>query len=167
MECLWGYAMDRYTAVVKAGGPALLAKILANAERVGACLLWKLSKVDGYGIVYWAGRQYYVHRVKYAYTHELDPLLQLDHSCPHRHCLEDVHLEQVTAQINVLRGRRSYDKRTNCNNGHPLLPANVAVLRNKDRKSGRLRRCRICHRETDAMYKARRRERERVEVRGL
>jgi hypothetical protein len=74
----------------------------------------------------------------------LDPVLQIDHLCRVRDCVNPTHLEQVTSKVNNQRGNgmaKKNAKKTHCLRGHAFGEAGNLVL-------GHLRRgwrqCRIC-----------------------
>lgn len=100
----------------------------------------KKPKEGGYGLVYWKGRNHYIHRVFYAWLVEPAPphlTLNLDHLCRRRACANPTHLEPVPGRINILRGVGRTAKlaaQTHCKRGH-LLPV-------PDKRGERI--CRIC-----------------------
>ena len=83
------------------------------------------------------------HRIAYElYVGPIPSNRELDHKCRMPMCVNPAHLESVTDQINVLRGKSpaaALAQRTHCNRGHPFDAANTS-------RSKGYRRCRICHR---------------------
>jgi hypothetical protein len=80
----------------------------------------------------------------YAYTRYVGPIpngLELDHLCRFTSCVNPLHLEPVTHQINMLRGTgpvAQAAKKTHCLNGHLLDEENTYIA-----KTG-ARYCRAC-----------------------
>lgn len=122
-----------------------------NSEQ---CLLWTDSPTrDGYGAFRVAGRMYQAHRLTYFWSYGTDPgELVVDHichnrsdckggtTCPHRLCMNPLHLEAITEAANILRGRApsaQHAKATHCPKGHPYDEANTLVY------DGR-RNCKVC-----------------------
>lgn len=125
----------------------------------GGCWLWTGGLTSGgYGSFHDGQR----HRQAHAWAYEtfvrpvplgliLDHICHtLDTNCPggkcsHRRCVNPHHLEPVTAQQNVLRGRglaAVNAAKTHCINGHELTPENTRI--GMDRGKPR-RVCRACH----------------------
>lgn len=125
------------------------------------CWLWIAGKDwDGYGMFWWAGATLRAQRVAYeALVGPIPEGLQLDHVCRVRACVNPAHLEEVTGQINTLRGEtlpaENYRK-TQCVNGHELSGANLGW---RAGRNGRF--CKACQRATKRRHAAR----GRIEVR--
>ena len=83
------------------------------------------------------------HRIAYELTHgvTLAPETPLDHLCRNTLCANPAHLEPVTTQENVRRGKNGV-LRTHCRRNHELTPENTYV-----RPSDNARKCRICSRD--------------------
>lgn len=121
------------------------------------CWVWVGKKTaSGYGLFSVKGRWVRAHR--WAYMTLVGPLvegMQIDHLCRNRACVNPSHLEQVTQQENIRRGRSGEAARqrnlakTHCPKGHEYSPENTFVS-----KSGS-RSCRTCNR---ARWKAHRRK---------
>lgn len=106
-------------------------------------------------------RQVGAHRWSYVYHRGHVPEdLVLDHLCRNRGCVNPDHLEPVTRRTNTTRGigpSAVSAAKTHCVNGHELAPEN---LQSRDATCTRTARiCLICHREYQARYLARKRER--------
>lgn len=69
--------------------------------------------------------------------HNADKACKEGNNCPHRRCVNPMHLEAVPHQTNVARGRQG--PREFCRNGHRLAGRNAIV-----RRDGRGRECRAC-----------------------
>lgn len=76
---------------------------------LGPCWLWTgATNSDGYGHLWVDGRWPPAHRVAYEQLIGAIPdLLVLDHLCRVTQCVNPSHLEPVTNQVNILRGKRS------------------------------------------------------------
>jgi hypothetical protein len=130
-----------------------IAKFWRKVQKTEGCWLWTKNRCkQGYGQVFWAGRQAKAHRVAYELTKGPVPAgLELDHLCRNRACVRPDHLDPVTHRVNVLRGegvaaRRA--RRTHCPQGHPYDEKNTY-------RFGRQRMCRACHLVHTRAHKAR------------
>ncbi|WP_173162990.1 HNH endonuclease signature motif containing protein [Phytohabitans suffuscus] len=123
---------------------SLRALLLARStRRPDGCLI-----VQGYGTRRGihqkiAGRAW-AHIVAYAvFVGEIDPDLEVDHTCGAKDCVEPTHLRQVSHADNC----RSRVPAPTCRNGHE---------REIDPSTGRLRRqCRACNAEAQRRWRAR------------
>jgi len=122
-------------------------------ELIGDCHRWLGARdKSGYGTikVCSAGktRRFGAHRVAYLLVHGVIPDgLVLDHLCHRRDCVNPEHLEPVTNEENVRRGRPIYQ--LDCKRGHPLSGDNVY----RPSRGGRI--CKQCSRDASRRYKAR------------
>jgi hypothetical protein len=91
--------------------PSWLAKIKVEEgpeHLEGCCLLWMGARTpDGYPVVRIGGRKgetVYLHRLSLEYV-EGDLLggMQADHLCYRRNCIQPLHLEKVTKELNISR----------------------------------------------------------------
>lgn len=122
--------------------PRLLDLFNARVTRSDICWEWTGAHNDlGYGQLWFAGRMVYTHR--FAYEQFIGPIgegLEIDHRCGNTGCCNPTHLEAVTHQENIRRGRAG--TKTACNYGHDWTnPRNVYI-----RHDGR-RWCAACSRE--------------------
>lgn len=106
---------------------------------------------NGYACISQGGRQdgkVYAHRLSYMHFIGAIPVgMDLDHLCRNRACCNPLHLEPVTRQVNVQRGRLFYTPIAACRRaGHPYTEANTYRLPNGTRT------CRACRVE---LYRAR------------
>src|SRR5688500_12459342 len=71
----------------------------------------------------------YAHRVAYGlYKGPIPFGLSIDHLCSNRSCVNPEHLEAVTQQVNLLRGKTLQARnlaKTHCPKGHPYDEANT------------------------------------------
>lgn len=117
------------------------------------CWLWTgETATNGYGRANIDGRNQPAHRVAYEWL--VGPVpdgLELDHLCAVRNCVNPVHLEPVTHQVNVARAAA---KKRFCPRGHSLSGENLvpsALRRGK-------RDCLACSRERAAKSRQRKKE---------
>ena len=105
----------------------------AKVEKTETCWLWTghLSST-GYGEIRLGGKaagRTLIHRWSYEQIYGPIPEgLQIDHLCRVRHCVNHLHLEAVTPQVNVLRGNTipaMLAAKTHCLRGHPLEGDNL------------------------------------------
>lgn len=174
-----GYCNKHYLRFKNSGDPlstkfvrisgSLEQRFWPRVDRTGTCWIWKGRKMkDGYGVIDINYKSYFAHRVAYELViGKIPDGLELDHTChkkgkcigvaecPHRACVNPLHLEPVTHRINTLRGNsglgskgRVLAKKTHCRNGHEFTPENTAILPSGDR------RCRICTRVRDNTRRA-------------
>ncbi|KZA06714.1 HNH endonuclease signature motif containing protein [Acinetobacter baumannii] len=109
------------------------------------CWPWLASLNDGgYGQINFKGRPHRAHRIAYEFL--VGPIpegLVLDHLCRNRRCVNPWHLEPVTDEENIRRGRRDSPPRPpgpKCKNGHKYTAENTRI------DSEGYRRCRTCER---------------------
>lgn len=119
---------------------------------ISACWLWRgYQDADGYGRVVFGQTHYRAHRVAYhMFRGSLPQDLVIDHLCRVRNCVNPLHMEPVTIEVNSLRGFGVGLNRfkTKCPQGHEYSPSNTAWYR-----GGRF--CRACNRAAARAYKAR------------
>lgn len=133
---------DRFWAKVNFDGP-----VPDYDPSLGPCWLWTASRDGkGYGKFYLHGRLWPAHRLAYEQIiGPITPSFELDHLCRVRECARATHSEQVTHQVNVLRGEsRSAEQATrmHCKQGHPLSGENVYI--ETTRKGTQKRHCKEC-----------------------
>ena len=128
----------------------------ARVTKTDTCWLWDKSGRYGYGRFCAGARPYRtVHAHRWAYEALIGPIpegLELDHLCRNRACVNPVHLEPVSHQVNVLRGfspSAENSHRTHCPQGHPLEGANLYRYQNE-------RQCRTCRAEASRRFKEQR-----------
>lgn len=124
----------------------LTQRFWSKVSKSEACWLW-VGTVgsNGYGYLRHQGKDRLGHRL--AYELLVGPIpegLELDHLCRNRRCVRPDHLEAVTHQVNVRRGRGGEHNatKTHCPWGHPYDEANTVT------RDGR-RFCLACRRERD------------------
>lgn len=111
----------------------------------GGCWEWAGRRDKrGYGIVHFLGHLR-AHQVAYDLLVGSVPVgLELDHLCRNPSCVNPAHLEAVTHQENILRGRNHGRDQTHCKHGHAFDDANT--LRWVADNGRPRRRCRTCNR---------------------
>jgi hypothetical protein len=103
------------------------------------CWLWQGFKQKGYGYIRLKRKNMRVHRVVYeALRGPIPEGMQIDHLCRVRNCANPAHLEVVTQQENIRRGRVLI---THCSKGHPYEGNTQYRI---DRDGYQYRSCRIC-----------------------
>lgn len=117
------------------------------AEQPDGCWSWTGRRhTGGYGQIKVFGRLVLAHRLAYeAWVGPIPDGFDVDHTCLNRLCINPAHLEAVTRQENVLRGRGPTAvnaRKTHCLRGHPLSGSNLYVY------NGR-RQCKECQRQRD------------------
>jgi len=103
--------------------------------------------LSGYGEFFANGKPVRAHRFSYLYFKgDIPDGLEPDHLCRNRGCVNPDHLEAVTHQENVMRGRNPQLTRercaakTHCPKGHPYDSINTYIHPDGSRK------CRTCRR---------------------
>lgn len=87
------------------------------------CWLW-LDAIhhNGYGRFRVKGREILAHRASYEfYIGQIPQILEIDHLCRNRICVNPEHMELVTRRVNVLRGvgiSANNAKKAQCPRGH-------------------------------------------------
>ena len=113
------------------------------------CWPWVGSMAGkGYGHVWDGVRTVPAHRVAWELTNGPIPDgMEIDHvrtrGCILRNCCNPAHLEPVTHETNVQRGRNARAEQTHCKRGHPFTHENTYVA------SGGRRVCKTCRRRHD------------------
>jgi hypothetical protein len=117
-----------------------------NKDGPGGCWLWTAGKNgNGYGAFnIRKGLNRGAHRVSYeALVGPIPDGLDLDHLCRVRACVNPAHLEAVTRQVNLLRGKTivaAEAARTSCPKDHQYDESNTYL-------QGSHRSCKICRKE--------------------
>lgn len=88
-------------------GMSLEDRFWTDVETSEGCWIWLgAPTAGGYGSFHLEGRQYYAHRVSYVLNvGDIPDGLHLDHLCRNKRCVNPAHLEPVTFQENIRRGR--------------------------------------------------------------
>lgn len=116
------------------------------AIRDDGCWEWKgYINAGGYGQFTVKGTSRAAHRVMWELAgRSVNLVLQLDHLCRNRACVNPDHLEQVSNKENVLRGQgisANNARKTHCLRGHPYSGNNLTYKL----RDGSLRRvCKKC-----------------------
>lgn len=120
---------------------------LSKVDATGDCHLWIAGiGSQGYGKVWFDGRNELAHRVAYVAHHGADIPggNEIDHLCRVRHCVNPEHLEAVTQHINMLRGESKQAinaRKDECDNSHRFDALNTGV------QGPGWRRCIACERQ--------------------
>lgn len=101
-----GYLTNFEVSGVNIDPERIPASIWSRIQIINGCWVWtgRLNR-NGYGRVWWQGREPVVHRVVWELL--IGPIpkgLVLDHLCRNRACCNPGHLEPVTQRENVVRG---------------------------------------------------------------
>lgn len=131
--------------------------LLALTNRVGDCLVWLGAKrSNGYGVTVYMGKQTTTHRIMYTlHFGGITDVMEVDHKCNRRDCINPEHLQTVTHQENM---RLSALRRKSCKAGHEWNECNTYVKEVKRKQGGtRMQRyCRVCRAKHQADLRARR-----------
>ncbi len=144
----------------------LLERLMAKVDRSGECWRWTgATTPNGYGVISRGRRDGAIPAHRAAYELLVGPIpdgLDLDHvchtrdsmcpggpQCPHRRCVNPAHLEPVTRQTNVDRGRRASgrQRKTRCIRGHEFTRENAVP------NGPHGRACRTCKNEANRRYR--------------
>lgn len=124
-----------------------------SVDGLNTCWNW-IGTVNnwGYGSFFLNKKRYSAHRVSYELLYkDIPPKLQLDHLCRNRRCINPLHLEPVTAKVNVARGMGPggiNSRKTHCINGHEFTKENTY-------KQPKGRGCYKCQADSVRRYKLR------------
>ena len=121
----------RYDVIASTGLPSRFWSKVYIREP-GECWIWTAStKASDYGQFMMDGKNWLSHRL--AYEDQVGPIpggLTLDHLCRVRKCCNPSHLEAVTIQENIRRGRawnRNNTRKAACRLGHPYVESNISI----------------------------------------
>ena len=103
--------MNRWIGNNQSSGLTIDDRIWQKVRVEGECFIWMGScNTNGYGQVRINGRLRRVHRYLWERAHGPPPAgYELDHLCRRRPCINLSHLEVVTHQENVRRGRAGHN----------------------------------------------------------
>lgn len=95
-------------------------------------------------------RKVYAHRYSFEFFFGPVPSgLQIDHLCRNKRCVNPLHMEATTGQMNTMRGMNfPIQDGQHCQKGHPLFGPNLYM-------EGSTRRCRTCLKARMKRYKQR------------
>ena len=135
----------------------------AKVAKTDSCWIW-IAALDkkGYGMFSKGGRlgMMFAHRFSYELHKGAIPEgTEIDHLCRNPRCVNPDHLEAVSHQENLRRGKGSevikqkFMRRTHCKRGHELTSRNTRIVS----EAGYLRRkCRKCESQASRRYFLRR-----------
>lgn len=94
-----------------------------KVSKTAECWVWLAAKTPaGYGRFRFNGKAGYAHRYSLSLIEELNPELEVDHSCRNRSCVNPTHLNQVTHSQNISTRLRPKKKSLKlpavCKRGH-------------------------------------------------
>jgi len=136
---------------VTVGDPRLPARFWAKVRvSENGCWEWMGARAKGYAHfsvgsrIDGSYRSIRGHRLAYeTMIGPIPPLLEPDHLCRNRACVQPEHIELVTMRENILRGNGPSAlnaRKTHCLRGHPFDEINTCSLRTGKRE------CRACRR---------------------
>jgi len=128
-----------------------LARLGADA---GQCWEWTGWTSTGYGRINLFGNAVPAHVVGFReFGGKIPAGYDIDHLCRNVACVRFDHLEPVTHQENVNRGKRGRQGETHCRHGHEYTAENTGMQRNKGTL---IRVCKACRRAHQQAATARR-----------
>ena len=132
--------LDRFWSRVNLDGPISDAR-----PDLGPCWVHDapITEQTRYAVFYLTSRtRIYAHRFAYELlVGQVPEDLELDHLCRNRSCVNPSHLEPVTHQENVRRGRNAQREKTHCPRNHPYDDTSQTGYGD--------RRCRTCHNQQE------------------
>lgn len=132
----------------------LKEKLLAGKELdpTTGCWLWKFGKTTaGYGVIFFNGNQYYVHRLsaRFFLGLENDEYACHKNECPNKHCFNPEHLYPGNDKTNQ---EDRAEEITHCVAGHEFTSNNTYIARNAKFPK---RQCRECKARREKERRAR------------
>ena len=133
------YDGDRFWSHVNfRGGRPYEGDPLATAT--GECWLWRGISQEAYATFRIFGSSQPSHRLAYRdFGKRLAEDDKMDHLCRVHSCVNPAHLEAVTHEVNMQRGKPG--QKTHCPSGHAYDDENTKVVM---RAGNRIRYCKIC-----------------------
>lgn len=126
--------------------PHTVESLLERTRQNGDCKEWTgACRSNGYGVTVYKGTGTTTHRVMYELIHgEVNPDMEIDHTCNNRKCINPDHLQLVDHKTNMLLAR---NRRKTCKKGHEWNEKNTYEY-----KGGRF--CRKCRAEYQAKLRS-------------
>jgi len=104
----------------------ILKRFWDKVETTNSCWNWKgCLNNAGYGMFRVNGKNYSPHRFSFeTFIHKIPENMIIDHLCKNRSCVNPAHLDFVTNQENIRRGKNYQSKQTHCKRGHEFNAIN-------------------------------------------
>lgn len=139
---------ERFWEKVDKNGP-----VPVHRPELGPCWLWLgATNPKDYGSFSVGAKTLRAHRVAYVALVGAITAPQLDHLCRVHRCVNPGHLEPVTNQENLRRGRSAQREKTHCARGHGFTVENTRYVARSDGR--RERACRACAGAAEARQRA-------------
>lgn len=140
-------AEERFWSKVDKNGPVPI-----HRPELGPCWIWKAAlSTQGYGrFGVRVGLIVYSHHFTFGPVKEGN---ERDHLCRVRSCVRPSHMEEVTHQVNILRGESpcaKESKQTTCKMGHTFTTQNTYYRKDRFQRS-----CRKCRKAAMVRFHAR------------
>jgi hypothetical protein len=139
-------------------------RFLAKVNKTDNCWFWTGYKnPKGYGKITVNYKPIMAHRYSYEYYIDSIPKgLVLDHLCENKDCVNPAHLEPVTNQENLIRGKVGqknaihHKSKTHCKNGHEYTEENTKYIQRKTGYIRLTRSCVKCYNLSQSKFKSKR-----------